>query len=57
MQRREWDERIVDLWQAHALLEQQRMTIDPDKTPAHGAMYDVIVEAQALLEKHLMPGQ
>lgn len=57
MQRREYEERKVDIWQAHKLLEQQRMTIDPYKTLAHGAMFDAIVEAQAILEKYLMPGQ
>ncbi len=57
MERREHDERTVDLWAAHALLEQQRQTIDPYQSTAHGAMFDAIVESQATLEKYLMPGQ
>ena len=57
MQRREYNERKVDLWQAHTLLEQQRMTIDPYETRAHGDMFDAIVEAQRVLECYLIPGQ
>ena len=55
MQRQEWNERTVDIWQAHIVLEQQRQTIDPYQSRAHGDMYDAIVESQAVLEKYLMP--
>ncbi len=57
MERQEWKERTVDIWAAHKLLEQQRQTIDPYQSTPHGAMFDAIVAAQAILEKYLMPGQ
>ncbi len=55
MMQQEHKERCADLWHAHKILEQQRLTIDPYQTRAHGKMWDAVVEAQRTLEEFLMP--
>ena len=55
MEKGEHTERCVDIWSAHKLLIQQRQTIDPYQSTAHGQMYDAVTEAMIILEEYLTP--
>ena len=51
----EHKERTTDIMEAFELLNQQRDTIDPYESEAHGKMFDAIIEAQDVLQAYLMP--